>query len=665
LCSGLFCIFPGQALAVSFGMASSVQQAVKKLDGKVSAQQQAATISAAPTSPIVPVLANLPYFDDTANTVMDFHTGATSCSGPTGITADFAASCKASGTPCIDNCDLYFSTGGYFYSNAAVNGSNGLANGWIADVGPVSGVGAIQSYPSRGHETQGLAVSSHGYVMLLGDGSYAALYAISVPAPSSGTTRTDAPVGFSWIYPFQPSSLGQSWLLTVVPAGTSSGTITSVPPGIHCTSNGSGCSARFAQGTLVTLTPQAATGSFVGWNATNATNANFANSNCLSTIGTCYVSVTQDINLIAEFGSIGLAVTAAGTNGGSGTVVSAPAGINCGTTCAETFTTTTTVTLTATPDANSTFVNWSGACAGQGAVCVLLMNDPSFTQITQTQANFTGNQITVTITSDYGGKGNVTSSPSGINCGTLNGAAGTLCQANFPYATKVTLTATPSASIFTGWSGTAGCTGTGACSIMTNGNPFAVTASFHRPTLTVFESSVSGATGTFTSTPSGIACQTGPLGESGNCGTPMPFDPNTPITLTATAFLPGDLITWSNSPTPCNSLAPNSSCVFNIKADSQATAVINRGGVIVTVVNPSLGTITGGGLNCGNGNTTCAVAITPTGAQNITLTATPNPGGPAFKGWTSAVGNWTAVDPTDEATATSDAQIQTITATFQ
>ncbi len=53
-----------------------------------------------------------------------------------------------------------------------------------------------------------------------------------------------------------------------------------------------------------------------------------------------------------------LTVTKSGT--GTGTVTSAPAGINCGSTCSGNFAVGTNVTLTATPDAGSAIASWSG-----------------------------------------------------------------------------------------------------------------------------------------------------------------------------------------------------------------------------------------------------------------------------------------------------------------
>ncbi len=64
---------------------------------------------------------------------------------------------------------------------------------------------------------------------------------------------------------------------------------------------------------------------------------------------------------------------------GTGTVTSAPAGIDCGTTCSATFDDGTPVDLTATPGVGSTFAGWSGDCSGTGSCSVTMDADHAVT----------------------------------------------------------------------------------------------------------------------------------------------------------------------------------------------------------------------------------------------------------------------------------------------
>ena len=57
---------------------------------------------------------------------------------------------------------------------------------------------------------------------------------------------------------------------------------------------------------------------------------------------------------------------------GAGTVTSAPAGINCGTDCSESYAENTVVSLTASPAAGSSFAGWSGACSGTDSCSVTM-----------------------------------------------------------------------------------------------------------------------------------------------------------------------------------------------------------------------------------------------------------------------------------------------------
>src|ERR1700693_2096595 len=78
-------------------------------------------------------------------------------------------------------------------------------------------------------------------------------------------------------------------------------------------------------------------------------------------------------------------------------------------------------------------------------------------------------EVQATVTLSGSGKGAVTSTPAGVDCGAT-------CTHTFPAGTQVTLTATPTAGFsFAGWSGA--CTGTNACTLATSGAQ-SVTASF-------------------------------------------------------------------------------------------------------------------------------------------------------------------------------------------
>jgi alpha-tubulin suppressor-like RCC1 family protein len=150
---------------------------------------------------------------------------------------------------------------------------------------------------------------------------------------------------------------------------------------------------------------------------------------------------------------------------GTGTVTSAPSGINCPTACSGTFVSDSQVTLTAAPSVDSVFTGWTGCDSVSGATCTVAMaNARSVTAI------FMLKRFTLAVTKDGLGKGTVTSSPVGINCGTA-------CSTDFVINTTVTLTPTPAlGSIFTGWTGCDAVNGD-ACSVRMTAKK-SVTASF-------------------------------------------------------------------------------------------------------------------------------------------------------------------------------------------
>jgi len=171
---------------------------------------------------------------------------------------------------------------------------------------------------------------------------------------------------------------------------------------------------------------------------------------------------------------------------GSGTVVSSPPGIECGDQanhCTASFAQRTPITLTAKPSAaGSIFAGWSVA-SGSASACSGSKDNCRFILIADTVANahFTqesAQQFTITVTVAGNGAGVVTSTPTGIQCGSQHNQ----CSAKFPPGTKVSLDVTTADSDFQGWSSTTGsasiCEGTiQACNVAISEDS-AVTATF-------------------------------------------------------------------------------------------------------------------------------------------------------------------------------------------
>ncbi|HEX5375798.1 MAG TPA: hypothetical protein VFW48_06545 [Solirubrobacterales bacterium] len=243
--------------------------------------------------------------------------------------------------------------------------------------------------------------------------------------------------------------------LDVNNAGTGSGTV-------KCKAGAGSpepCATEYPEGTALTLIAEAGAGSeFAGFSGA------CTGSSCALTMNAAK-TVTATFDLIPPPFEYPLAVERLGT--GSGTVTSDPAGIDCGPDCSESLPEGTKVTLTATPAPGSVFDHWTGGgCTGSGT-CTTTMSTSRTAKAVFTAVG----QRTLTVSRVGTGRGTVTSSPTGIDCG---GA----CEAGFGVGTKVTLTATAAAgSRFAGFSGA--CTGTGSCRV-TMDEAREVTVAFQR-----------------------------------------------------------------------------------------------------------------------------------------------------------------------------------------
>jgi hypothetical protein len=220
--------------------------------------------------------------------------------------------------------------------------------------------------------------------------------------------------------------------LDVTVAGNGDGSVISTPTGINC---GSDCSELYNQGAIVVLYAVSGSSShFAGW------------SGACSGTSPCVVPMNAATAVTATFtlNDYDLDVTFAGT--GSGSVTSVPDGIDCQSDCNTAFAHGTEVVLTAVTDPGSTFTGWSGACSGTGD-CIVTVEAAA-----EVTATFTINQYNLTVTLDGAGSGSVTSSPTGINCGSD-------CSETYDYGTEVVLTAVPDANSHLGSWGDA-CAGT-------------------------------------------------------------------------------------------------------------------------------------------------------------------------------------------------------------
>lgn len=432
----------------------------------------------------------------------------------------------------VDSCMLGGPNGPY--SSGYLPGLSSLSGG-----APGGGNGTIMSYCHL------LSGSYNNITLTFGYSPFA--YGIKPYRVSDVMSSFSAQTAQS--YPSCLPIITSSNPLSVSKIGAGAGTVTSTPAGINC---GSTCSANFSPGTSVALTPVAASGSiFAGW------------SGCTSISGTtCNVTMNATKSVAATFNIQTTTYPLTITISGSGSVTSAPAGINCGVTCSYTFNGGQSVTLTPTPANGYYFSSWSGACAGSEA-CTVTMDGAK-----TVNANFTaipGGHSVLSVTKT--GLGSVTSAPVGINC------SGT-CNATFPNGTIVTLTAAPfTGYYFAGWTGA--CAGQGTCTLTIDGNKSA-TANFvqipaNQQLLTV---SVTGG-GSVATNPGGLNCST-------TCS--YPFPTNTAVSLIASPVAGNTFMGWTGE-----GCTGRGSCVVTLNIPKNVSATFkNNYLMILPIINDYL-----------------------------------------------------------------------------
>jgi subtilisin family serine protease len=299
------------------------------------------------------------------------------------------------------------------------------------------------------------------------------------------------------------------------------------------------------------------------------------------------------------------ALTVSRAGSGTGSVKSAPLGINCGSDCSEAYTEGTMVTLTPTAGAYSTFAGWSGACTGT-STCTVTMSEAR-----NVTATFNAAPYTLTVTRSGTGAGTVTSAPAGIACGST-------CTAAMNGGASVTLTATPATgSRFAGWSGA--CTGTTSTCTVSMTAARSVTATFTLQTYAVSVTRGGTGTGTVTSSPSGVNC-------GSTCSVSRTY--GSVLTLTATPAAGNVFAGWSGACTGTGT------CAVTVDAAKAVTATFTRthNTLTVTRAGTGAGTVTSSpaGISCG---ATCS-ALMPVETP-VTLTAVPAAGS-VFTSWSGA-----------------------------
>jgi parallel beta-helix repeat protein len=326
-----------------------------------------------------------------------------------------------------------------------------------------------------------------------------------------------------------------------------------------------------------------------------------------------------------------LVLTVSQSGNGQGTV-SAPvglgSGIDCGSACTEQYPYAASITLTATPDANSVFTGWSGNGCGENFLITAEMT---------CTANFEPlpDSYALSISKTGTGSGQISSQPTGIDCGTQ-------CTADYVPATVVSLTASPqSGSRFEGWGGA--CAGSQSSTAVTLNANQSCTAIFNpipappppppppapppstspavpppSPPTVSYKLALNKAgtgSGRVSSKPAGIECGSDCL---------QYYNSDTEISLTPTPFTGSSFVGWEGED------CANS---FAIMADMHCTAVFDK------VLPRHTLTITQSGTGTGQVNSTptgiaCGNDCTAEYTQNtqVNLTTIPDTAS-SFAGW--------------------------------
>jgi hypothetical protein len=406
-----------------------------------------------------------------------------------------------------------------------------------------------------------------------------------------------------------------------VTVGGAGGTVTSSPAGLSCPGT---CSARFPEGTPVSLQPKGIAGvsAFSAWSGDCTAGAED---------GTCTLVVDAPRQALATFlPARTLTLTSTGASAGALSAAGTRCGI--GATCRVDVAAGSTVAASAAVE-DAVLKAWSGCDASAGPSCTVAMSYPRTVSARIEPLTF---PLTVSATSQNGGAGAVTGP--GLACTTAGTAGCKADVANPPYTleyTSVTVRAAADAgSVFKGWSGCTPLAGDPSACAITVSRARTIWGRFEPSSYVLTGKILGTALGTITG--GGLDCSTG--GTAGcTASVPNPDGASyATVTLRAVAG-PGAVFKWWSG---CQAVAGEpSACTVLVSGAQKVSARFEPAllPVAVATTGSGSGAIAGEGVTCASGGSGCTaqVANPPNTAAYGTATfrATAAPGS-VFKSWT-------------------------------
>jgi VCBS repeat-containing protein len=159
---------------------------------------------------------------------------------------------------------------------------------------------------------------------------------------------------------------------------------------------------------------------------------------------------TASVSIAIRELEITVTITKSGPGAAESTVISSPAGIDCGTTCSAVFPTSGSISLIAEPAEGFAFDFWTGDADCEDGL-LTPSADVACEAVFKVAPPPPVGEATISVTKAGAGTGVVTTSPTGIDCGAV-------CSALFPAFSNVTLDAVADAgSFFVGFGGDPDC----------------------------------------------------------------------------------------------------------------------------------------------------------------------------------------------------------------